>query len=890
MAGFHKIQKLTFDIEASSEQAAKEELQLIESIIKRRLLSSIEKVFDEQGIDKHTLKIEKLELDLGPIDMYQLDSELEFNLRKSLLGSLIKIVEANPEQLNHFQASMEPEDELKSEWLGQFLKTGIMPWWQEERMPSKDFIKNSIQDLFVSNYDKLLTLLIESNLKYPQFTKRLTLYSSAKFVEETTGLHPDLVEKWIENILWILKDQYKYSKLTFQQLWEAIVEPYLNYPLNSRNKTLLIRLLVKEITLALEKKDSLSKDEAILILKSGTTSLRVENTLKKEIELQFKKSIFKDSTFKILSPSFAKMSGKNIWFFDSLHSYKSIIGLFQNKAFRYQFISKLSEQEKQKLIKKILPTRSKIIENIYSFTNLILNAENLSAARSTQSRLFTEDLILKNISSKSLETKDLAVIFYSIINYIAEFSAKSPGTILKEIKYAKPKTILKAEWVDSMAQLEENLKVSEQKGTLKINPKSEVDQIIQFILTGQGVTTNTPGIFKEELIATIQYLLGAAQPSNQFKEREFYRKHFTAQTKGISVLEIALMIDRIKQLPLKEIEKKQLLEIIFKDHPLGSIILQNEINSLIKWYENNKNLDFIIQYLVKFNRLPLNITWNPQLFLVTTILKEPGKIMDVARSLDLPSLNSLINQFENITKTSLSSTQIKELTVLADVDDLTSREIKARVKEVFEKLKQLVKFDAEITDQKTLMEAPSKKLAEELEKLAEKELDSDLYIQNGGIVLLAPYLSQLFNKLELLNKEGLWKNDSCQIKAVELIHFLTFGTNEMMEYTCILNKLIVSMPISLPLETEISLTKEEKELCESLLTAVISNWPALKSSSIDNLRGSFLIREGRLSKHEDRYELKVEDKGFDMLIDKVPWSFKLIKYKWMKKPIFVEWR
>ncbi len=889
MAGFHKIQKLTFDIEASSENASKEELQLIESIIKRRLLASIEKVFDEQGIDKQILKIDKLELDLGTIDMYQLDSELEFKLRKSLSGSLIKILEANPDQLQNFQASIAPEENIKSDWLSQFLKTGIMPWWQEESMPSKDFIKNAILELFESHSEKLVKL-IESNLKYPQFTKRLISYSSEQFIVETTSFYPDLMGKWIENSLWLLKDQYNYTQLSFQKLWKSVVESYLKHPTNSRNKALLVGLVVKEITLLIEKKESLSKEEVVILLKSGTFYLSVDNTLKKEIEYQFQKSIFKSKTFGILSPSFTKVSGKNIWFLDSLHSIESFITLLQNKAFRYQIISKLSERERRNAIINLQPSYSKILQNIYSFTDLLLTVENISATRSTQIRLFTEDLILKNINAKTWDIKNQTAIFHSIISYIAELSVKLPRTILKEIKHTKPENFLKAEWIDSITQLEENLKASEQKGTSKIGLKSEAEQIIKFILTGQNVAKMTPKIFKEQLLATIQYLLGATKPSNLYKERDAYQKQFSAQTQGLSALEIALIVDRIKQLPLKEIEKKQLLEFTFRDHPLAEIIIQKNNESLIKWFENTKNLAFLIQYLVKFNRLPLNITLDPQLFLVVTTLKNQFEITDIAKSLDLPALSALINHLEKVKETTFSTTQMKQLAVVADVGNLTSSEIKLKIKEVYEKLKQLIKFEVEISDKKVVNQAPTKKLSEELEKLAERELDSDLYIQNAGVVLLAPYLSQLFNKLELLNKEGLWKNDNCQIKAVELIHFLTFGTDEMMEYTCILNKLLVSMPISLPLETEISLTIEEKTLCESLLTAVISNWSALKSSSIDNLRGSFLIREGRLSKHDDRYDLKVEDKGFDILIDKVPWSFKLVKYKWMKKPIFVDWR
>jgi hypothetical protein len=41
---------------------------------------------------------------------------------------------------------------------------------------------------------------------------------------------------------------------------------------------------------------------------------------------------------------------------------------------------------------------------------------------------------------------------------------------------------------------------------------------------------------------------------------------------------------------------------------------------------------------------------------------------------------------------------------------------------------------------------------------------------------------------------------------------------------------------------------------------------------------------------EDAWHLKVEQKGIDVLLDHLPWSFSLIKHGWMKRPVHVEWR
>ena len=76
----------------------------------------------------------------------------------------------------------------------------------------------------------------------------------------------------------------------------------------------------------------------------------------------------------------------------------------------------------------------------------------------------------------------------------------------------------------------------------------------------------------------------------------------------------------------------------------------------------------------------------------------------------------------------------------------------------------------------------------------------------------------------------------------------------------------------------------------SLLQAMIDNWGALGNTSPQGLRQSFLQRQGRLLLKDDAWHLQVESQGFDMLLDRLPWSFKTIKYGWMQRVIHVDWR
>ncbi|PIB35025.1 hypothetical protein BFP72_06265 [Reichenbachiella sp. 5M10] len=178
----------------------------------------------------------------------------------------------------------------------------------------------------------------------------------------------------------------------------------------------------------------------------------------------------------------------------------------------------------------------------------------------------------------------------------------------------------------------------------------------------------------------------------------------------------------------------------------------------------------------------------------------------------------------------------------------------------------------------------------EIEKKARGALEASIFLTSAGIVLLGPYLTRLFGRLGLLDEQKNLVEPRHKQKAVELMHYLVFGVDEVVEQHTILFKILADMPISLPTPEKISLSEEEREICDGLLEAVISNWSMLKGSTIGNLRGSFLIREAKLLLDKSSYVLHVQEKPYDMLLDKLPWSYRIIKFKWMELPVQVEWR
>ena len=180
-------------------------------------------------------------------------------------------------------------------------------------------------------------------------------------------------------------------------------------------------------------------------------------------------------------------------------------------------------------------------------------------------------------------------------------------------------------------------------------------------------------------------------------------------------------------------------------------------------------------------------------------------------------------------------------------------------------------------------------LAEEpLEK--EKQQDqSALYVGNAGLVLLWPYFQRLFGKMELV-KDGKFISEELQEKAIWVTQFLVNGRTNDPEYELPLNKLLCGWPLAKPLINNIELSDEEQEVCISLVQASVANWKTLGSTSIEGFRESFIQRDGKLGKADARWELTVETKSFDVLLDTIPWGFKTVRLPWMDDLLEVDWR
>jgi len=171
-------------------------------------------------------------------------------------------------------------------------------------------------------------------------------------------------------------------------------------------------------------------------------------------------------------------------------------------------------------------------------------------------------------------------------------------------------------------------------------------------------------------------------------------------------------------------------------------------------------------------------------------------------------------------------------------------------------------------------------------KPVEDPIEEAIYISNSGLILLHPYLKLFFSRLNLMDNDA-FVDEGARARSVGLLQFLVTGLSEWEEHHLVLNKVICGFSIGEPVETAFDFTDEEIDTSEGLLKAFMGHWGVPKS--IAGLRGDWLIRDGRLITKEEKWELAVEKKPYDLLLRSVPVGLSIINFEWMRKPISVQW-
>jgi hypothetical protein len=167
-----------------------------------------------------------------------------------------------------------------------------------------------------------------------------------------------------------------------------------------------------------------------------------------------------------------------------------------------------------------------------------------------------------------------------------------------------------------------------------------------------------------------------------------------------------------------------------------------------------------------------------------------------------------------------------------------------------------------------------------------EDMVDGIFISNAGIIILAPFLPMIFKNLGLWNGDALSPID----KAVCICGWLSSGNPKLHESELVLPKILCGLEPDMLVETgNFSVDEAMIKEANNLITSVIEYWSVLKNTSVDGIRSSFFLRNGKLEKKGRDWILRVEQQSYDMLLQQLPWNISMIKLPWMNRMIFSEW-
>ena len=295
----------------------------------------------------------------------------------------------------------------------------------------------------------------------------------------------------------------------------------------------------------------------------------------------------------------------------------------------------------------------------------------------------------------------------------------------------------------------------------------------------------------------------------------------------------------------------------------------NEIQQILSEVDNFKHISIAKSRLVRWQGIFLGFTFNQNTqFKSDQFVRE--NLVHLATSLSI-NYTSLIN---NITKT------------VEHLQQKNKNTFKSQLPEI------LVQIQADILQPNTSKPQP---ISTKPQPPDNQDLQSDpftdadeIYINNSGLILLWPFYKQLFTKIGLLEKNNFVDTNAAQ-KAVLILQYLVDASTEIPESNLPLNKILCGINISEPIATSLDISETEIAECETLLAAAIANWSVLKNTSIDGFRKTFLQRDGIIRIRHGSWLLQVERQTYDILLDKIPWSIRVIKLPWIDDLFQVEW-
>lgn len=171
----------------------------------------------------------------------------------------------------------------------------------------------------------------------------------------------------------------------------------------------------------------------------------------------------------------------------------------------------------------------------------------------------------------------------------------------------------------------------------------------------------------------------------------------------------------------------------------------------------------------------------------------------------------------------------------------------------------------------------------------EEQAQQGIHVHNAGLILFHPYLPMLFRELNWLDEKKQFRSPAVQQRAILLLQFLLNGKSKQAEHVLAVNKLLCGWPLEKPLNLQQRFSANEKEAVREMGLSLIEHWTVLKSTSLRGLLESFINRKGVIQKTADGWQLQVETRSIDILLESLPFGIQTIKLPWNEFIIHTTW-
>lgn len=167
--------------------------------------------------------------------------------------------------------------------------------------------------------------------------------------------------------------------------------------------------------------------------------------------------------------------------------------------------------------------------------------------------------------------------------------------------------------------------------------------------------------------------------------------------------------------------------------------------------------------------------------------------------------------------------------------------------------------------------------------------ESEIYINNAGLVLIAPFLPSLLERSGYTDDRA-FVDRAVAEKAVLLLQDIVYPAAEAYaEFELPLNKILCGLNVTHPVNLQDHPDQDARAEADDLVSAVLEQTTAFRNISPEGFRNAFLRREGVLTDHGNHLLLKVSRETFDIVLEKVPWQYHVVRFPWMTLPLVVEW-